>query len=137
MKRPRPVLTTAGVAGAVTSVAGILTWLGYSDAATHLSAESKTLVSLVIGAVTLASHLLAGLHAQAKVTPLEAPRTATGHKLVPAKGTRRRAGQHRPAAANTTALHYTMHTLPLPRTAEQALAAAEAAVPMQGGARAG
>ena len=82
--RPRPVLTSTAVAGLLTSVAGVLAFLGYDQASAHLSAATAALTSVVIAVVTLASHLLAGLHAQARVTPRASPRDGDGRPLVPA-----------------------------------------------------
>lgn len=82
MNRPRPVLTSSGIAGLITSVAGVLAWLGYSDASTGLSAMTTTITAVAIGAVTLGSHLLAALHAQGKVTPNSDPQDHDGMPLV-------------------------------------------------------
>lgn len=82
--RPRPVLTAAGISGLVTSLAGVLSWLGYVAPAADLSTRADTLGAIAVGAITLGAHLLAGLHGQARVTPLADPKTATGVPLVPA-----------------------------------------------------
>lgn len=121
MNRPRPVLTAAGVAGAVTSIAGIIAFLGYSDVATHLTAEAQGLGSAVIAALGFGSHLLAALHAQGKVTPGADPRADDGTKLVPASS---------PATAMTMTLngqHYLpAHAAPVTDEVSAAAALADA-----------
>lgn len=84
MNRPRPVLTAAGISGLITSLAGVLSWLGYVAPAADLSDRAGAIGAVAVGAVTLGAHLLAGLHGQARVTPLADPQTATGVALVPA-----------------------------------------------------
>jgi hypothetical protein len=80
--RPRPVLTATGIAGLITSLAGVLGWLGYVAPAAELNDRASVIGSVVIGAVALGSHLLAGLHAQSKVTPVEKPQDHDGTPLV-------------------------------------------------------
>lgn len=82
LSRPRPVLTAVGISGLITSVAGVLTWLGYVGPAAHLSAMADTIGAIVVGAVTLGSHLLAGVSAQSKVTPVDRPQANDGTPLV-------------------------------------------------------
>lgn len=85
MDRPRPVLTAAGISGLITSLAGVLTWLGYVAPAADLSARADVIGAIVVGAVTLGSHLLAGLHSQGKVTPVAQPQDHDGTPLVRAE----------------------------------------------------
>ena len=85
--RPRPVLTSTGIAGLITSTAGVLAFLGYSAQASNLSSEATAIGATVIGAVTLGSHVLAGLHAQGKVTPTASPQHDDGTPLVKATAT--------------------------------------------------
>jgi hypothetical protein len=80
--RPRPVMTAAGVSGLITSAAGVLTFLGYNDASAKLSAMATSITSVVIFVVVMGSHLLGGLHAQGKVTPMVAPQDHDGTPLV-------------------------------------------------------
>jgi hypothetical protein len=91
LNRPRPVLTAAGISGLITSLAGVLTWLGYVGPAADLSNRAQTIGAIVVGAVAIGSHLLAALHAQGKVTPLEQPQDHDGTPL-------KRADQLVPAA---------------------------------------
>jgi len=81
--RPRPVLTAAGISGLITSLAGVLSWLGYVAPAADLSDRASAIGAVTVGAVTFGAHLLAGLHGQARVTPLADPQTADGAQLVP------------------------------------------------------
>lgn len=84
ISRPRPVLTTNAIMGAIMGLAGILGFLGYAHLQTTLSADAQTLTSIVIGAGTLGAHLLAGLHGQGAVTPTVSPQAADGTPLVKA-----------------------------------------------------
>lgn len=85
LNRPRPVLTAAGIAGGITSLAGVLTWLGYVGPAADLSDRADTIGAVVVGVVAVGSHLLAGLHAQSKVTPVDQPQAHDGTPLVRAE----------------------------------------------------
>lgn len=85
LTRPRPVLTSAAITGLITSIAGVLTFLGYDNASAHLSTQATTLTSVILGVVLLGSHLAAALHSQNKVTPLVSPQSAEGVPLVPVK----------------------------------------------------
>jgi hypothetical protein len=82
VNRPRPVMTAAGISGLVTSLAGVVAWLGYVAPAKDLSDRAGAIGAIVVGAVTLGSHLLAGLHAQSKVTPVDRPQDHDGTALV-------------------------------------------------------
>lgn len=73
MNRPRPVLTSAGITGAVQAVATIVGWLGYTNAETNIDGMTQTLVAVVLGILTLGGSIVHGLAAQAKVTPLSDP----------------------------------------------------------------
>jgi hypothetical protein len=84
MNRPRPVLTSNGIAGGVLGIAAVLTFLGYANAATSLSGEAQGIGGAVVFLLPLLSHLTAGHIAQQKVTPLESPVSADGTPLVPA-----------------------------------------------------
>lgn len=81
MQRPRPVVTAAGITGLVTSVAGILAFLGYANASAHISGAAQGIGAGVIGLLGLGSHLLASFHVQNQVTPLSDPRDALGRSL--------------------------------------------------------
>lgn len=83
--RPRPVLTAAGISGLITSLAGVLTWLGYVGPAADLSGRADAIGAVIVGAVALGSHLLAGLHGQSKVTPVDSPQAHDGTPLVRAE----------------------------------------------------
>lgn len=83
MQRPRPVLTSAGIAGAVHAVAVVLGFLGYTNAETSLDGETQTIVAIALFLVTAGAHVVAGLHAQQRVTPLDSPRDNSGTTLVP------------------------------------------------------
>lgn len=82
LSRPRPVLTSAGIAGGITSLAGVLTFLGYDHASAHLSDSTSAITAVAIGVVGLGSHLLAALHGQGKVTPVTAPQDHDGMPLI-------------------------------------------------------
>lgn len=69
---PRPVLTSTGIAGGITGVAGVLGFLGFANAATSLSGAAQGIGAAIVGTVAIGSHLLAGLHAQGKVSPVDA-----------------------------------------------------------------
>lgn len=84
MNRPRPVITKASIAGLITSIAGVLTFLGYSQQATDLSTGSQSIAGVAIGIVLLASHILPALSAQKEVTPLVDPMTSASEQLIPA-----------------------------------------------------
>lgn len=84
MTRPRPVVNAASIAGLIHSAAVVLTFLGYDEASAHLDAMTTTIVAVALGAFTVGAHLLAALHAQARVTPLADPKTVAGVPLVPA-----------------------------------------------------
>lgn len=82
LRRPRPVLTSAGIAGVITSTVGVLTFLGYDQAAAHLSDMSTVITSVAIGAFAMGSHLLAALHSENKTTPMSSPQDHDGTPLV-------------------------------------------------------
>lgn len=81
IRRPRPVLNTAAVAGLVHAFALIAAFLGYANAATALDTQSQTVGSVLIGAGTLVVHLVAAFAAQDQVTPLSDPRDFLGRAL--------------------------------------------------------
>lgn len=84
MKRPRPVLTAAGIAGAVTSLASLAAWLGYADIANDLSTRASTIGSLVVVLLGYLPHHVSAVVAERKVTPTADPRNDDGAQLVPA-----------------------------------------------------
>jgi hypothetical protein len=84
VNRPRPVLTAASIAAAVHALAAIVAFLGYTNIETNLDGSAETIGALVVGAITVGAHLIAGFSAQSHVTPLADPKTVTGESLVPA-----------------------------------------------------
>lgn len=83
MARPRPVLTSASITGAIQGVAGVLAFLGLATQASDLNGEAQGIGSAVIALVTVGGNVIHGLHAQSKVTPVADPVAPDGTKLVP------------------------------------------------------
>lgn len=73
MTRPRPVLTAASLAGIVQAVVLVLSFLGYSAVAAHVSAQSATLVSLALAVLSMVAHVAPHVWSQSKVTPISDP----------------------------------------------------------------
>lgn len=82
MNRPRPVLTKAGIAGGITAIAGVLTFLGYASTAAKLGAEAQSIGGVGIAVVLILSHVLPALSAQKDVTPKDSPQADDGMPLV-------------------------------------------------------
>jgi hypothetical protein len=87
MTRPRPVLTAGGIAGLVTSIAGVVTFLGVPDVADKLSTQAQT-IGIVAAVLLGLFHVGAAVVAQTKVTPNSDPRDAAGRPLTPDTGPR-------------------------------------------------
>jgi hypothetical protein len=82
--RPRPVLTSNAIGGAVTGLAGILAFLGYANTATDLSGEAQGIGAALAFLVPTLIHLVTGGVAQTMVTPLADPIAHDGTPLVKA-----------------------------------------------------
>jgi hypothetical protein len=82
--RPRPVLTSNAIGGAVTGLAGILAFLGYANTATDLSGEAQGIGAALAFLVPTLIHLVTGGVAQTMVTPMSAPIAQDGTPLVKA-----------------------------------------------------
>lgn len=83
--RPRPVLTTSVVVGAVHTVAFIAGFLGLDQTEMHLSGAADAIAVVVIAVVTLGAHVASAWKSQNEVTPLSDPKDYLGRALVVAE----------------------------------------------------
>lgn len=81
MNRPRPVLTRAGIAGAVTAVAALAGWLGYVGPAANLSAHADAIGGVIVAVLAYLPHHVAAKSAEKVVTPTADPRDDDGNPL--------------------------------------------------------
>lgn len=81
IQRPHPVINKAAVSGLVTSVAGVLTFLGYVGPAAKLDGMADSIGAVAVGLVLLLSHTVPAVLASKEVTPLENPQAADGTPL--------------------------------------------------------